>query len=193
MKLHGEVTDYELGWRFAEADIVCCLRWPALEGASASCIEAMSYGKPVIVTDTGFYSSIPSDRVLKVRPANEIADLTFHLERLVADVGERNELGKRARDWAELEHAPEKYAERIEPLLEATVETRPAADSLEVKDVNLPGTEAERADLVGQRIASECSSAPCSGSHGETARPAIDARTVRSSRFSIHLRTGNRK
>ncbi|MBV8140785.1 MAG: glycosyltransferase, partial [Verrucomicrobia bacterium] len=50
--LHGPVSDFELRWRYAEAEIVSCLRWPALEGASASCIEAMSYGKAVIVTDS---------------------------------------------------------------------------------------------------------------------------------------------
>jgi FkbM family methyltransferase len=150
VQLSGEVTDYELGWRFAEADVVCCLRWPALEGASASCIEAMSYGKPVIVTDTGFYSSIPSDCVLKVGPANEIADLTRHLEMLVVDADERNELGKRAREWAEFEHTPERYAERIEPLLEATVEERPAADALTLRERTpqlAPGSGHGRAEM----------------------------------------------
>jgi glycosyltransferase involved in cell wall biosynthesis len=92
--LHGEVSDFELRWRYAEADIVCCLRWPALEGASASCVEAMLHGKAVIATDTGFYSSIPSDRILKVRPTDEIRDLVEHLEMLVVNSDVRDSFGQ---------------------------------------------------------------------------------------------------
>src|SRR5215469_8102606 len=115
--VRGEVSEFELHWRFAEADVLACLRWPALEGASASCIEAMSYGKAVIVIDTGFYSSIPSDCVLKVSLARETQELAQHLELVFADVNARDALGERALDWSRREHAPETYAERIEPLL----------------------------------------------------------------------------
>src|SRR6516164_6982812 len=106
VRVHGEVSDFELHWRFAQADVLACLRWPALEGASGSCIEAMSYGKAVIVTNTGFYSSIPSDCVLKVSLAREAQDLAQHLERIIMDVDERDALGKRALDWARREYAP---------------------------------------------------------------------------------------
>src|SRR5260370_936426 len=120
----------ELHRRVAEADVLACLRWSALEGASGSCIEAMSYGKAIIVTDTGFYSSIPSDCVLKVSLAREAQELAQHLEMVVVDVNERNALGKRALDWAKREYTPETYSERIEPLLEAAAEERPLAGAL---------------------------------------------------------------
>jgi FkbM family methyltransferase len=177
VKLHGEVTDFELRWRFTEADIICCLRWPALEGASASCVEAMSYGKPVIVTDIGFYRSLSSDFVLKVAPTMEIADLTRHLEMLVVDAGERNELGKRAREWFELEHTPERYAERIEPFLQAAVEERPAADALKQIGLGFRAIGVQHADPIVQRIGSQFRSLFCSGSKGETELQLIDGRT----------------
>ena len=113
-----------------EAEIVACLRLPALEGASASCIEAMLYGKAVVVMDTGFYNSIPSDIVIKIRPTNEIEDLRQQLEMLVVNPGERKLLGRRARDWAEVEYAPDTYVQRIEPLFEAAVAERPLVDAL---------------------------------------------------------------
>ncbi|MBV9673635.1 MAG: FkbM family methyltransferase [Verrucomicrobia bacterium] len=153
--LHGPVSDFELRWRFAEAAIVCCLRWPALEGASASCIEAMSYGKAVIVTDTGFYGSIPSDRVMKVRGTHEIEDLTRHLEMLVVNRGEREIFGKRAREWALFEYAPEVYASRIEPLLEAALVEKPAINALMQIGANLRAMSAKPDEPIVQQVSSD--------------------------------------
>jgi len=153
--MHGEVSDSELHARFVEADVLACLRWPALEGASASCIEAMSYGKAIIVTDTGFYSSIPSDCVLKVSIACEAQELARHLERIVIDVAERDALGKRALDWARREYAPETYSERIEPLLEAAAEQRPFADALKQIGLTLRTMGVHPDDPIVSRVGSE--------------------------------------
>jgi FkbM family methyltransferase len=159
--LRGAVSDFELRWRYAEADIVSCLRWPSLEGASASCIEAMSYGKAVIVTDTGFYSSIPPDRVVKVKPSYESEDLTRHLEMLVVDAGKRDSLGKRAKEWAQFEYAPDPYAARIEPLLEAAVEGKPLIDALRQIGVKLRATGAEPDEPIVERVGSDFRSLFC--------------------------------
>jgi glycosyltransferase involved in cell wall biosynthesis len=153
--VHGEVSDFELHWRFAEADILACLRWPALEGASGSCIEAMSYGKAIIVTDTGFYSSIPSDCVLKVSFARESQELAQHLEMVAVDVNKRDALGKRALEWARQEHAPETYAERIEPVLETAVEEKPFADALKQIGLTLRAMGVLHDDPVVGRIGCE--------------------------------------
>jgi glycosyltransferase involved in cell wall biosynthesis len=161
--VHGEVSDFDLHRRFVEADIVACLRWPALEGASGSCIEAMSYGKSIIVTDTGFYSSIPSDCVLKVSLAREAQELAQHLERVAIDVDERDALGKRALDWARREHTPEIYAERIESLLEAAAEERPAADVLKQIGLTLRAMGVQHDDPIVSRVGSEFRTLFCGG------------------------------
>ena len=95
------------------ADLCINLRLPAMEGASASCIEQMLYGKPVIVTDTGFYSELPDDCVRKVRPAHELQDLTRHLNRLIADRKAAQAMGMRARRYAEESCRPEEYARQV--------------------------------------------------------------------------------
>ena len=159
--LHGAVSDFELRWRYAEADIVCCLRWPALEGASASCIEAMFHGKAAIVTDTGFYSSIPSDRVLKVRPNARDRDLTEHLEMLVVHAGARDSLGQRAREWAEVEYAADTYASRIEPLLEVAAEQRPVTDALRQIGLTFRAMGVQPEESIVKRIGSEFRSFFC--------------------------------
>jgi glycosyltransferase involved in cell wall biosynthesis len=153
--MHGEVSDSELHSHFVEADVSACLRWPALEGASASCIEAMCYGKAVIVTDTGFYSSIPSDCVLKVSAACEAQELAQRLERIIIDVAERDALGERALHWAKREYAPETYSERIEPLLEAAAEERPFADALKKIGLTLRAMGVHPDDPIVTRLGSE--------------------------------------
>ncbi|MBV9390397.1 MAG: FkbM family methyltransferase, partial [Verrucomicrobia bacterium] len=153
VRLHGYIDDAELGNRFSESDIVCCLRLPALEGASAACIEAMLHGKAVLVSDTGFYSSIPSDIVLKIRPTDE--DLRRNLEMLVVDPDRRRILGRRAKDWAELEYAPDTYVQRIEPLFEAALAVRPLFDTLRQITPVLRSLRVQPEDSIVRQIGSE--------------------------------------
>ena len=70
-----------------DADVIASLRWPALEGASASAIEGMLAGKPVIVTDVGFYQTLADSCVLKVRSEHMVEDLAAHLVHLAQDPG----------------------------------------------------------------------------------------------------------
>jgi glycosyltransferase involved in cell wall biosynthesis len=102
-----------LAGAIAQADIITCLRWPSLEAASASAIEAMLYGKAVIVTDVHFYSEIPDDCVIKIDPHDELNSLHAALERLFADPGLRAALGQRARTWAEATFRADHYAEGL--------------------------------------------------------------------------------
>jgi glycosyltransferase involved in cell wall biosynthesis len=96
-----------------QADIITCLRWPSLEAASASAIEAMLYGKAVVVTDVHFYSEIPDDCVIKIDPHNELASLTAALERLCGDPALRTGMGERARRWAQATFRADHYAEAM--------------------------------------------------------------------------------
>ena len=111
--ISDEVDSETLLQAINEADAICCMRWPSLEAASASAIEAMLYGKPVIVTDTGFYSELPNTCVRKIHPQNEIPDLQQTLERLYENEGERLALGAEAMKWASATFTAENYANRL--------------------------------------------------------------------------------
>lgn len=80
--ISDRLDDAALATAIDQADVIACLRWPSLEAASASAIEAMLYGKPVIVTDVNFYSEIPEDCVIKIDPADEVPALQRALEML---------------------------------------------------------------------------------------------------------------
>ena len=109
----GPVTDQQLADEIHKADIMCCLRLPALESASASTIEAMLYGKPAIVINTGFYSDLPDECVLKISPQSELIDLQAALERLVVSPDDRMALGQRASEYAKNTFSSKTYANRV--------------------------------------------------------------------------------
>lgn len=113
LTLTGEVDSLRLATEIAKADIMCCLRWPALESASASTIEAMLYGKAIVVTNTGFYRDLPNDCVLKVSPHNEISELTAAIDQLLRSPLERQSLGSSAKQYALKTFRVDTYAERI--------------------------------------------------------------------------------
>lgn len=111
--VHGSVDDESLRQFFIDADISCCLRNPTLEAASASTIEAMQYGKAVIVLDHGFYKDLPGDCVCKIPIDNEIDGLKRQLELLCLDPEYRRQLGEKARKFALHTFRPEQYAHNI--------------------------------------------------------------------------------
>lgn len=109
----GEVNDRTLANEIHHADMMCCLRWPALESASASTIEAMLYGKPAIVIDTGFYRDLPDECVLKISIKSELGDLQRVLEGLVNLPDKGIDIGKRASEYAHKTFRADYYATRI--------------------------------------------------------------------------------
>jgi len=125
LMITGEVEDATLQSLIARADVVCCLRLPALEAASASAIEAMLYGKPVVVADTGFYRDLPGDCVLRIDPADEQQQIRIALERMVDDEGERRAIGVRAQTWARGTFTAENYAAGMLSACEAIRRARP--------------------------------------------------------------------
>ena len=109
----GAVNDYDLHNAILRADIICCLRNPILESASASAIEALLYGKTVIVMDHGFYSEIPDACVCKISLKNEIQNLTKSLEFLYSQPKERKRIGDNAAKWAARTFCADNYACQI--------------------------------------------------------------------------------
>ena len=112
VRLLGQVSDESLRSYLSHADVCVNLRYPAFEGASASVIEEMLFGKPVIVTDTGFFAELPDECVLKVRP-DRVSELTAALERAITDPGFRERLGKAAQRFARREFRADRYAKEI--------------------------------------------------------------------------------
>jgi glycosyltransferase involved in cell wall biosynthesis len=123
--ISGEVDDSELQNAIHASDIISCLRWPALEAASASAIESMLYGKAIIVTDTGYYKDIPDTCAVKVNHANEINEIRTVLEKFIKDKKSIRDIGTEAQRWATETYTSEKYAAKIIEILQLMARTIP--------------------------------------------------------------------
>ncbi len=125
LEIVGEVDDATLVRELERADILTCLRKPVLEGASASAIEGMKSGRPIIVADAGFYAELPNDLVFKVPSSVDGSSLTNVLERLGSDEDLRRETGAKARDWALRTFTAEAYVSILEGLMSQFIDSKP--------------------------------------------------------------------
>lgn len=125
----GEIDDTALAEAIAESDVVSCLRWPTLEAASASAIEAMLYGKAVICTDAGFYSEIPDECILKVSVENEIKDISSRLTELICDRKKVKRIGEKAQAWASNTFSAACYAKSLTEMARCALAAKPIIDA----------------------------------------------------------------
>lgn len=127
IEIVGPVDDEALAKAIIEADLISCLRYPALEAASASAIEAMLYGKVVLVTDAGFYRGLPSDCVIKVQPDVELQDIRKALQAVTKSESGLSELGERAQTWAKETSDPGSYAHGLVDFAHCVLRSAPVS------------------------------------------------------------------
>lgn len=127
VRLLGVVDDAALAREIDRSDVVCCLRKPVLEGASASAIEGLLSGRPVLVVDDGFYAELPDDAVIKVGKAAEVVEIAAELERLASMGDERLWLGRRAQAWARDHFSVARYCTALLATAESVVAIAPLA------------------------------------------------------------------
>ena len=125
LEITGEVSNEILRAQIEAADMICCLRWPVFEGAPLPLVEGMLSGRPIIVTDAGFYHELPDDLVFKVDPKSELSSLTSQLTRLALDPALRATVGARAAAWAKTAFSVDTYVARLVPFLEEVARLRP--------------------------------------------------------------------
>jgi glycosyltransferase involved in cell wall biosynthesis len=125
VSLTGRVSRETLRDEIASADIISCLRFPTLEGASASVVEGLLSGKPVVVCETGCYQEIPDDVVFKVSPQHEHSQLTQALEHITNDYPSALRRANAAQQWAAPRHAPGAYAQAFRDFAQRVLYNRP--------------------------------------------------------------------
>ena len=121
----GEVDDAVLAKELDGADILSCLREPVLEGASASAIEGMKAGRPIVVASAGFYSELPDDLVFKIPAPVSVSELTQVLERLVEDENLRRDTAAQAQRWALRTFTTDGYVSILENLMRDYISAKP--------------------------------------------------------------------
>jgi len=105
----GYVDEDRLWALIAGVDAVISLRSPTMGETSGTAIRALSLGKPLLVSDVGWFSELPGDVAVKVAPGDgEVERLALALETL-SDPAVRERMGANARALA-AEHDVERVA-----------------------------------------------------------------------------------
>jgi glycosyltransferase involved in cell wall biosynthesis len=101
------------------SDVLVNLRHPTMGETSGSVIRGLSLEKPLVVSDVGWFSELPSEVALKVAPDDlEVETLTAALELLVARADVREAMGAAAAELARREHGVERVADLYAAALE---------------------------------------------------------------------------
>jgi glycosyltransferase involved in cell wall biosynthesis len=102
----------------AACDVLVNLRYPTMGETSGSVIRALSLGKPLLVSDVGWFSELPDGVVLKI-PVDELEVAT--LDAAFEFAMEHGEvLGAAARAYVQREHALSKAADAYAAALEVS-------------------------------------------------------------------------
>lgn len=124
VRIHGFVPEPELDARLADAHLVFNLRFPTMGEASGSQLRIWNASAAAVVTDLGWYGSLPDDTVFKIPLEQEKAALQDLVRRLHADRRTGQTIGAAGRARLESHHTPALYAEGI-----AYVASRFASDA----------------------------------------------------------------
>lgn len=111
--IHGFVPEPELDAALANAHLVFNLRYPTMGEASGSQLRIWNASAASVVTDLGWYGSLPENTVFKISREHETSDLQDLVRRLAADRSIGTHLGQRGRERLEAFHTPARYAEGI--------------------------------------------------------------------------------
>jgi len=115
-----DYVDEELLWSLvASSDVCVSLRAPTMGETSGVAIRTLCLGRPLVVSDVGWFSELPDSVAAKV-PVDEweVDTLAAVLERLAEDRGLREAMGEAGRAYAEGEHSLERVAEAYAAALE---------------------------------------------------------------------------
>lgn len=82
---HGYLDDTALDSLIACSDLAINLRNPSMGEASGSQLRIWANGCPSMVSNTGWYSTLPDDAVIKIGLASEIEDIDAVLTKLATD------------------------------------------------------------------------------------------------------------
>jgi glycosyltransferase involved in cell wall biosynthesis len=95
------------------------LRAPTMGETSGTAIRALALGKPLVVSDVGWFSELPGDVALKVPvDEHEAETLAAALELLASDGAAREAMGRNALELARREHDVGRVAEQYAAALE---------------------------------------------------------------------------
>jgi glycosyltransferase involved in cell wall biosynthesis len=155
----GYVDEARLWGLMKACDIHVSLRSPTMGETSGTAIRALSLGKPLVVTDAGWFGELPDAVALKVPAGDgEVDTLEAALELLATRPDVRAAMGEAALDLIGREHALAQVADRYLAAFEQAAGGGSVADAVlrEVGDAAAAvgiGPETPEAREIARRLA----------------------------------------
>ena len=111
--IREDYVDEDRLWRLMRAaDICVALRSPTMGETSGTVIRALALGRPLVVSDVGWFAELPGDVALRIAPdEDEVASLTAALTLLLDDDAVRARMSAAARAHVVREHDLERVAD----------------------------------------------------------------------------------
>jgi glycosyltransferase involved in cell wall biosynthesis len=104
----GYVEEDDIWPLLAACDVLVSLRFPTMGETSGSVIRTLAVGRPLVVSDVGWFSELPDAVAAKVPVDDfEVETLSAFLDTLVGDSALRERMGGAARELAVQEHGLE--------------------------------------------------------------------------------------
>ena len=125
------VDERRLWALMAGVDVCVNLRHPTMGETSGSVIRSLSLGKPLVVSDVGWFSELPDEVAVKVPvDASEVETLEAALELLLTRDDVRTTMGAAAAELARREHDLERVADLYAAALEQAVGGRAVGEAV---------------------------------------------------------------
>ena len=128
---HDYVDEQRL-WELMHAcDVLVSLRWPTMGETSGTAIRALSLGKPLIVSDVGWFSELPDEVAVKVPVEDgEVETLALALELLASRPDVRASMAAAALELCRREHDLQRVADLYVAAFEQAAGGRAVADAV---------------------------------------------------------------
>jgi glycosyltransferase involved in cell wall biosynthesis len=166
---HGFAADAELDQALTRSDLAINLRDPTMGEVSASQLRIWQSGLPSLVTDIGWYATLPRDTVAPVRREAELEDIQAHLAAFLAQPETYRQLGENGRRYVREHHTIDGYVEAFMEIIDQAINGRsheavrwvsarageamsPWFDEID-RDVLLPGVARAVAEVFDERAA----------------------------------------
>jgi len=121
LELLGSIDDKTLAREMNNSNAIACLRFPIIEGASASIISSLASGRPTLVSCGGCYDEIPDALVMRVPIETETATIQKHLEFITKNYAKSVESAEKAKEWVVNRHSGGHYAKAFDEFLQASM------------------------------------------------------------------------
>src|SRR5207244_2930051 len=137
-----DYVDEERLWSvMAACDVCVSLRSPTMGETSGSAIRALALGKPLLVSDVGWFAELPDDAAMKVPvDEDEVPALAASLELLASSEATRHAMSDAARAHVRREHDVHGVAASYVAALEEAAGGPVVADAV-VREIALAAAE----------------------------------------------------